>query len=46
MKEKPAHNTKLLSFVPILAMLGQLEDVIGNLTGLTIRLRYWHCLYN
>ena len=33
MKEKPAHNTKLLSFVPILAMLGQLEDVIGNLTG-------------
>ena len=33
MKEKPAHNTKPLSFVPILAMLGQLEDVIGNLTG-------------
>ena len=33
MKKKGAHNAEPLSFVPILAMLGQLEDVVGSLSG-------------
>ena len=33
MKKKSAHNAEPLSFVPILAMLGQLEDVVGSLSG-------------
>ena len=33
MKKKGAHNAAPLSFVPILAMLGQLEDVVGSLSG-------------
>ena len=33
MKKKGVHNAEPLSFVPILAMLGQLEDVVGSLSG-------------